>query len=62
MATLFQTRGRVLAAVALIALSTVPLLGAGKTKKQVALAQFQQAEKMREALNGQPVSDRSKRE
>ena len=62
MATLFQTRGRVLAAVALIALSTVPLLGAGKTKKQVALAEFQQAEKMREALNGQPVSDRSKRE
>jgi N-acetylmuramoyl-L-alanine amidase len=62
MAMLFQTRGRVLAAVALVALSTIPLLGAGKTKKQVALAQFQQAEKMREALNGQPVSDRSKRE
>jgi N-acetylmuramoyl-L-alanine amidase len=62
MAMLFQTRGRVLAAVALIALSTIPLLGAGKTKKQVALSQFQQAEKMREALNGQPVSDRSKRE
>ena len=59
---LFQTRGRVLAAVALIALSTIPLLGAGKTKKQVALSQFQQAEKMREALNGQPVSERSKRE
>jgi N-acetylmuramoyl-L-alanine amidase len=62
MAMLFQTRGRVLAAVALIALSTIPLLGAAKTKKQVALSQFQQAEKMREALNGQPVSDRSKRE
>jgi N-acetylmuramoyl-L-alanine amidase len=63
MAMLFQTRGRVLAALALVALSTIPLVGwAGRTKKQVALAQFQQAEKMREALNGQPASDRSKRE
>ena len=63
MAMLFQTRGRVLAALALVALSTVPLLGfVPKTKKQVAIAQFHEAEKMREALNGQPPSERSKRE
>jgi hypothetical protein len=45
MAMLFQTRGRVLAALALVALSTVPLLGfVPKTKKQVAIAQFHEAD------------------
>lgn len=51
-----------LAAVALVALLTVPSVAAGRTKKQQAFTQFQQAERMREALNGQPASERSKRE
>jgi N-acetylmuramoyl-L-alanine amidase len=63
MATLSQTRGRVLAAVALIALTALPLSGwAGRTKKQQALSEFQQAEKMREALNGMPADQRTKKE
>ncbi|HEX6880604.1 MAG TPA: N-acetylmuramoyl-L-alanine amidase [Terriglobales bacterium] len=63
MAMLFQTRGRVLAALVLVALMTVPAGAApARTKKQQALAQFQQAEKMREALNGLPTSKRTRTE
>ncbi len=63
MAMLFQTRGRVLAALVLVALMTVPAGAApARTKKQQALAQFQQAEKMREALNGLPASKRTRTE
>jgi N-acetylmuramoyl-L-alanine amidase len=58
-----QSRGRrVLAILALIGLFTGSGWAAAKNKKQQALALYQQAEKMREALNGQAPADRTRRE
>jgi N-acetylmuramoyl-L-alanine amidase len=58
-----QSRGRrVLAILALIGLFTGSGWAVAKNKKQQALALYQQAEKMREALNGQDPADRTKRE
>lgn len=64
MRMLAQSRGRrVLAYVALVGLLATPSWAAAfKTKKQQASALFEQAEKMREELNGQAPADRSKRE
>jgi len=58
-----QSRGRrLLAYTALVGLLAAPAWAAGKTKKQQASALFEQAEKMREALNGQTPAERTKRE
>jgi N-acetylmuramoyl-L-alanine amidase len=63
MRMLAQSRGRqVLAWISLVGLLAAPGWAAGKTKKQQALVMFEQAEKMREALNGQTAAERSKRE
>lgn len=63
MRMLAQSRGRqVLAWISLVGLLVAPGWSAGKTKKQQALVMFAQAEKMREALNGQTAAERSKRE
>lgn len=64
MRMLAQSRGRrVLAYVALVGLLATPSWAVVfKTKKQQASALFEQAEKMREELNGQAPADRSKRE
>ncbi len=52
MATLFQTRGRVLAAIALAALCAIPApLWAAATKHERALQEFEQAEKLHAALS-----------
>lgn len=63
MRMLAQSRGRrVLAGIVLAGLFVTPCWAAGKTKKQQASVMFEQAEKMREALNGQTAAERSKRE
>ncbi len=53
---------QIAAAITLIALLCAPSLFAAMTSKQQARSQFDVAEKMREALNGQPAAERSKRE
>ncbi|MGE5112244.1 MAG: N-acetylmuramoyl-L-alanine amidase [Acidobacteriaceae bacterium] len=60
MATLFQTRGRVLAAIALAALCALPSTAWAANKKQQALLEFQQAEKLRASLNRKPASERTR--
>src|SRR5579864_3478521 len=51
-----------IAACALLAVSQSALARSLTQKRALALAQFQKAEQMREALNGRPESDRSARE
>ena len=60
MATLFQTRGRVLAAIALAALCALPSPAWAANKKQQALLEFQQAEKLRAGLNRKAASERTR--
>src|SRR5512146_874598 len=62
MATLFQTRGRVLAAIALAALCALPSPAWAANKKQQALLEFQQAEKLRAGLNRKVTSERTRHE
>lgn len=60
---LFQNRGRaLLAMLALVAVCAAPAFGEPAARKKTAFPLFEQAEKMREALNGQPAAERSKRE
>src|SRR5512146_822925 len=59
MATLFQTRGRVLAAIALAALCAIPApVWAAASKHERALQEFDQAEKLRAALSHQHATKR----
>jgi N-acetylmuramoyl-L-alanine amidase len=58
MATLFQTRGRVLAAIALAALCAIPAPLWAATKHERALQEFDQAEKLRAALSHQHATKR----
>lgn len=60
----YQSRGRqFLALLALVAICALPALAEpAKSKKQKAYSLFDQAEKEREALNGQPAAERSRRE
>lgn len=54
---------QIAAAVALLALLCAPsVFAAARNSKQQARSQFDVAEKMREALNGQPAAERTKRE
>ena len=62
MATLFQTRGRVLAAIALAALCAIPAPLWAATKQQRALQEFEQAEKLRAALNHEHASERTRKD
>ncbi|MDT8069319.1 MAG: N-acetylmuramoyl-L-alanine amidase [Terriglobia bacterium] len=63
MATLFQTRGRVLAAIALAALCAIPApVWAAASKHERALQEFDKAETLRANLDHQRASERARKD